>query len=617
MSKKPNLILKDTSNAPPATKLLSPKNLSMTHLNQPINIHNSNKKLLLSPQQTVPSKVKSKVLRKSSEDKSNHKKEKEVISFKGKDKLNTKKKPIMILTSPGNQKENNSKPIITSPKDRTKTPTNPTKYKGRNNLMSQTQTEKELRAHGSFHNTSTPDVNTKPKKILKNSMSFSGVLKLKNSLLKPKLNNQLSKKVDTSPDKIGTKVLMKSRSTSKYQPFKPNSSNSKLNTSGGHMSKFQSFRDLSNHKMFGSQNLNQSKNKANNSMRNSSNNLDQSKERKTNSKNKKFNEIRLNMRPNSNVNSSHTSSRLNPKPGSKFLEYSQRPIYNPKYNGINLNQSAKLNQSTRLNPNNKLNQSGKLNQSSSHNLNQSSSSHSKNALTHNFGHSKKNMSGVGHGLGLNISNGSNSRILFSPGPTRQKLKKKILKGATGLKKNIENPFSPHKANVNTEPNEMKKSSTNSNIIPKVGAKSGLEILTSPEPDNKRKNHPKIALTEVTDENTKKEEKDKNENKSENIIVNKDKTETNKEIEKVISTETAKENNSQGSTLININMNINNNIIVNQIEKQSSSVIRRISKIDSCSIAGFSQPNVQKINQDNFFIEKGFFDDDEHFFVGVW
>ena len=65
--------------------------------------------------------------------------------------------------------------------------------------------------------------------------------------------------------------------------------------------------------------------------------------------------------------------------------------------------------------------------------------------------------------------------------------------------------------------------------------------------------------------------------------------------------------------MNINTNhnnINNNNNNHQIEL-------RVLKIDSCTMAGFSEPNVQKINQDNFFIEKNFFNKPEQFFVGVW
>ena len=67
------------------------------------------------------------------------------------------------------------------------------------------------------------------------------------------------------------------------------------------------------------------------------------------------------------------------------------------------------------------------------------------------------------------------------------------------------------------------------------------------------------------------------------------------------------------TIPNINNEthtIDNNNNKNQIELH-------VLKIDSCTMAGFSEPNVQKINQDNFFIEKNFFNKPEQFFVGVW
>ena len=54
------------------------------------------------------------------------------------------------------------------------------------------------------------------------------------------------------------------------------------------------------------------------------------------------------------------------------------------------------------------------------------------------------------------------------------------------------------------------------------------------------------------------------------------------------------------------MLINNNIIIN----------KKIIKIDSCSMAGYSAPGVSKTNQDNYFIVKEFLDDPEQFFMGV-
>ena len=46
------------------------------------------------------------------------------------------------------------------------------------------------------------------------------------------------------------------------------------------------------------------------------------------------------------------------------------------------------------------------------------------------------------------------------------------------------------------------------------------------------------------------------------------------------------------------------------------ISKRIMKIDSCTIAGYSSPGVQKINQDNFFIKKEFLGEQEQFLLGV-
>jgi len=46
------------------------------------------------------------------------------------------------------------------------------------------------------------------------------------------------------------------------------------------------------------------------------------------------------------------------------------------------------------------------------------------------------------------------------------------------------------------------------------------------------------------------------------------------------------------------------------------ITKRIMKIDSCTIAGYSSPGVQKINQDNFFIKKEFLGEQEQFLLGV-
>ncbi len=46
------------------------------------------------------------------------------------------------------------------------------------------------------------------------------------------------------------------------------------------------------------------------------------------------------------------------------------------------------------------------------------------------------------------------------------------------------------------------------------------------------------------------------------------------------------------------------------------IIKKIIKIDSCSVRGYSDPDTPKINQDNYFIIKDFLNNPEHFFIGL-
>ena len=46
------------------------------------------------------------------------------------------------------------------------------------------------------------------------------------------------------------------------------------------------------------------------------------------------------------------------------------------------------------------------------------------------------------------------------------------------------------------------------------------------------------------------------------------------------------------------------------------IIKKIIKIDSCSVPGYSSPGVPKINQDNYFIIKEFLNNSEQFFMGL-
>ena len=46
------------------------------------------------------------------------------------------------------------------------------------------------------------------------------------------------------------------------------------------------------------------------------------------------------------------------------------------------------------------------------------------------------------------------------------------------------------------------------------------------------------------------------------------------------------------------------------------ISKKVSKIDSCTLAGYTSSGEKKINQDNFFIEKNFLDEKNQFFIGV-
>ena len=86
-----------------------------------------------------------------------------------------------------------------------------------------------------------------------------------------------------------------------------------------------------------------------------------------------------------------------------------------------------------------------------------------------------------------------------------------------------------------------------------------------------------------------------------------------------------------NSITNLKANINTNTEINKsnlifspttsITKDNTITIKdiitkKIMKIDSCTIAGYSSPGIQKINQDNFFIIKEFLGDEEQFFLGV-
>ena len=46
------------------------------------------------------------------------------------------------------------------------------------------------------------------------------------------------------------------------------------------------------------------------------------------------------------------------------------------------------------------------------------------------------------------------------------------------------------------------------------------------------------------------------------------------------------------------------------------ISKKVSKIDSCTLAGYTSSGEKKINQDNFFIEKNFLNEKNQFFIGI-
>ena len=72
-----------------------------------------------------------------------------------------------------------------------------------------------------------------------------------------------------------------------------------------------------------------------------------------------------------------------------------------------------------------------------------------------------------------------------------------------------------------------------------------------------------------------------------------------------------------SFLNQLNSSFNSNDLKTDIliEKKPK-IIKKVMKINSCTLAGYSAPGVKKINQDKFFIKKDFLGEKEQFFIGV-
>ena len=59
-----------------------------------------------------------------------------------------------------------------------------------------------------------------------------------------------------------------------------------------------------------------------------------------------------------------------------------------------------------------------------------------------------------------------------------------------------------------------------------------------------------------------------------------------------------------------------NVSVIEGEKEAKKVHKKILKIDSCTIPGYTLTGIKQKNQDSFFLKKNFLSKDEHFFIGI-
>ena len=60
---------------------------------------------------------------------------------------------------------------------------------------------------------------------------------------------------------------------------------------------------------------------------------------------------------------------------------------------------------------------------------------------------------------------------------------------------------------------------------------------------------------------------------------------------------------------------NNKLLKDSVTLDKNKINKRVMKINSCTLAGYTSPGMQKINQDNFFIKKDFLEP-EQFFIGI-
>ena len=170
---------------------------------------------------------------------------------------------------------------------------------------------------------------------------------------------------------------------------------------------------------------------------------------------------------------------------------------------------------------------------------------------------------------------------------------------------------------------INKFNSNNYFLPKYKQKTSNTLYKIPLAIKKKiKNKLNNTITLIKNKKNNSISADKKENKRQENSI------SNKKINKINITSNKSKITSKFNSKLLLNSiskaeSINQNLFspTTSITKENTItmkdiITKKIMKIDSCTIAGYSSPGIQKINQDNFFIIKEFLGDEEQFFLGV-
>ena len=210
--------------------------------------------------------------------------------------------------------------------------------------------------------------------------------------------------------------------------------------------------------------------------------------------------------------------------------------------------------------------------------------------------------------------------------SKNKSKKIVKKSRNNNKYNFTNSNSITIENNNTNyisPKQFEKDekiSTNANI-PLYNKFISINLNNSLKKNENNSNIYIINKKDNNNNNDKKLEAEKGKNSIINKVIHKKKIIHDQKIS--ISINNSKRNNIIGEK------NKYSNLTLTPITKQlpfvkkiklknshQIPIIKKVIKIDSCTVSGYSSPGVSKINQDNYFIIKEFLNNKEQFYMGI-